>query len=146
MTYHYTNYHLHRCWMYIFSWRYSPVSRFDTLNLARDSLLKWLCCYFLLFLGRLLASLLYSVCVCVCVCVCVRVCVYIYRLQIYRFFWYWHRKLFSNLVQVNNLLKASVLIVLVSHLLSPHVRCAFFSPAFLDCSSSVTRWNLRYCL
>ena len=63
MNYDYTNYNLYRCRMYIFSWRYFPVFPFDILNLARDSLLKHLCCYFLLFLGRLLASLL-----------CVRVC------------------------------------------------------------------------
>ena len=74
MNYDYTNYHLHRCWMYIFSWRYFAVSLFDILNLARDSLLKCLCCYFLLSLSKLLASLL-SVCVCVRVCVCV--CVFI---------------------------------------------------------------------
>ena len=47
--------------MYIFSWGYSPLSFFNILYLAGDSLLKHLCCYFLLFLGRLLASLL-SVC------------------------------------------------------------------------------------
>ena len=70
INYDYTNYHLHRCWMYIFSWRYFPVSLFDILNLARDSLLKCLCCYFLLSLSQLLASLL-CVCTCVCACVCV---------------------------------------------------------------------------
>ena len=75
MNYDYTNYHLHRCWMYIFSWRYFAVSLFDILNLARDSLLKCLCCYFLLSLSKLLASLL-CVCVCVRVCVCVCVCLY----------------------------------------------------------------------
>ena len=50
--------------MYIFSWGYSLVSLFDILYLARDSLLKHLCCYLFLFLGQLSASLLY-VCVCV---------------------------------------------------------------------------------
>ena len=40
--------------MYIFSWGYSPVSLFDILYLARDSLLSHLYCYFLLLLGRLL--------------------------------------------------------------------------------------------
>ena len=56
------NYKLYKCWMYILSWGYSPVSHFDILYLARDSLLKHLCCYFLLLLvSRLLASLL---CVC----------------------------------------------------------------------------------
>ena len=54
-----TNYNLYKSWMYIFSWGYSPVSLFDILYLARESLLKHLHCYFLLFLGRLLASLLY---------------------------------------------------------------------------------------
>ena len=51
-----TTYNLLKCWMYIFSWGYSPDSLFDILCLARDSLLKHL--YFLQFLGRLLASLL----------------------------------------------------------------------------------------
>ena len=60
-NYDYTNSNLYRCWMYLFNWRFSPVGLFDILYLARDSLLKHLCCYFLLFLGRLLASLL-SVC------------------------------------------------------------------------------------
>ena len=45
---------------------HSPVSLFDILHLARDSLLWRLYCYFLLFVGRLLASLLF-----------VRVCVYL---------------------------------------------------------------------
>ena len=54
-----TTYNLLKCWMYIFSWGYSPDSLSDILSLARDSLLKHL--YFLQFLGRLLASLL---CVC----------------------------------------------------------------------------------
>ena len=63
-NYDYTNSNLYRCWMYLFNWRFSPVGLFDILYLARDSLLKHLWCYFLLFLGRLLASLL-SVCVCV---------------------------------------------------------------------------------
>ena len=58
----YTNYHLYRSWMYIFRRRYSPVSLFDILNLAKDSLLKRLCCCFLLFLGRF-----FAVCACVCV-------------------------------------------------------------------------------
>ena len=62
-NYDYTNSNLYRCWMYLFNWRFSPVGLFDILYLARDSLLKHLCCYFLLFLGQLLASLL---CVCVC--------------------------------------------------------------------------------
>ena len=47
--------------MYIFSWGYSPVNLFDILYLARDSLLKHLCCYFCCLFGRLLAPLL---CVC----------------------------------------------------------------------------------
>ena len=51
-----TTYNLLKCWMYIFSWGYSPDSLSDILCLARDSLLKHL--YFLQFLGRLLASLL----------------------------------------------------------------------------------------
>ena len=112
-----TNYNLHKCWMYIFSWGYSPVSLFDILYLARDSLLKHLCCYFLLFLGQLLASLL-------CVCVCKNsIKTPSYSMEKYQklpneFFWYWHRKLFSNLVQI--------LVFLASHLPSPHVRCAFF--------------------
>ena len=63
-NYDYTNSNLYRCWMYLFNWRFSPVGLFDILYLARDSLLKHLCCYFLLFLGRLLASLL---------CVCARI-------------------------------------------------------------------------
>ena len=62
MNYDYTNYNLYRCQMYIFSWRYSPVSFFNILNLARDSFLKYLCCYFLLFLGH------YQLFCCVCVC------------------------------------------------------------------------------
>ena len=111
--------------MYIFSWGYSLVSLFYILYLARDSLLKHLCCYFLLFLGQLLASLL---------CVCVyknSIKTPSYSMEKYQklpkeIFWCCHRKLFSNLVQLNNLSKASVLIVLVSYLSSPHVRCAFF--------------------
>ena len=47
-----TNNNLYKYWTYIFSWRYSPVSLSDILYLASDSLLKHLCCYFLLFLGR----------------------------------------------------------------------------------------------
>ena len=39
-------------------------SLFDILYLGRDSLLKYMCCYFLLFLVQLLASFLY-VCMCV---------------------------------------------------------------------------------
>ena len=101
-----TNYNLYKCWMYIFSWGYSLVSLFYILYLARDSLLKHLCCYLLLFLGQLLATLL---CVCVCVCVCKNsIKTPSYSMEKYQklpneFFWYWHRKLFSNHVQVNNL-------------------------------------------
>ena len=110
-NYDYTNSNLYRCWMYLFNWRFSPVGLFDILYLARDSLLKHLCCYFLLFLGRLLASLL---CICVCVCTQLRTgsnnniktssySMKKYQKLSYEFFWYQHRKLFSNLVQVNNL-------------------------------------------
>ena len=86
--------------MYMFSWGYSPVCLFDILYLAWDSLVKHLCCYFLLFLGQLLASLL-----------CVRknsIKTLSYSMENYQklpneFFWYWHRKFFSNHVQFNNL-------------------------------------------
>ena len=86
--------------MYIFCSGYSSVSFFDILYLARDSLLKHLYCYFLLFLGRLLASLL---------CVCKNsIKTPSYSMEKYQklpneIFWYWNRKLFSNLVQLNNL-------------------------------------------
>ena len=79
-----------------------PCQSKNILYLARDSLLKHLCCYFLLFLGQLLASLL---------CVCVyknSIKTPSYSMEKYQklpneIFWYWNRKLFSNLVQVNNL-------------------------------------------
>ena len=114
-----TNYNLHKCWTCIFSWGYSPVSLFDILYLARGSLLKHLCCYLLLFLVfRLLASLL---------CLCKNsIKTPSYSMEKYQklpneFFWYWHRKLFSNLVQI--------LVFLASHL--PSVRCAFFFSGLL---------------
>ena len=114
-NYGYTNYNLYRCWMYIFSWGYSPASLLDILYLARDSLLKHLCSYFLLFLGQLLAPFLYvCMCVCLCVCMCAPSSELAARITSsysmekygklpYEFLWYWHCKLSSNLVQVNNL-------------------------------------------
>ena len=90
-----TNYNLYKYWTYIFSWRYSPVNLSDILYLASDSLLKHLCCYFLLFLGRWLASLL---CVCKNSIKTPSYNIEKHQKLLNNFFWYWHRKLFSNLL------------------------------------------------
>ena len=66
---------------YSISWGYFLVSLFDILYSARESLLKRLWCYFLVFLGRWLASLL-CVFVCVCVYMCVHVCVSVSSLML----------------------------------------------------------------
>ena len=64
------NYSMYKCWMLVFNylWGYSLVNLFDILYLARDSFMCCLCCYFLLFFGRLtyyLLSCVLRVCVCV---------------------------------------------------------------------------------